>query len=92
MKLHGSLFLQCGRGHSPARSVSDCSGYFFAKQKSLSGKRAAAGLPAAERPKKSKCVEEAFQSASANAKRQAIGRRVTFLCADGWGNCGFGGS
>jgi hypothetical protein len=34
------------------KCVSDCSGYFFAWQKSLSEKRASAGLPAEVRPQK----------------------------------------
>ena len=34
------------------KCVSDCSGYFFAWQKSLSEKRTSAGLPAEVRPKK----------------------------------------
>jgi hypothetical protein len=58
--------------------VSDCSGYFFAKQKSLSEKRDAAGLPAGARPNmKAKIIRQ-----KTSGKKQGIIylRKIQRLC------------
>jgi hypothetical protein len=53
--------------------VSDCSGYFFAKQKSLSEKRDAAGLPAGARPNmQAKIIRQKSSGKKHQAKNKVL--------------------